>query len=405
MHVYSPRATIVAFVAISTLSFVSAQYDPFSTAVQQQQQRKFFRTTLISLHSTNPPAVPITSIVSTLTTRLQFQLIILPPLGLRLPSAELPLSLLPTMGYPDLDHVPPTNSTKVQQWIAEVAATGIQIPDIPLSVDGSCESDPAKVAKASYWWTCGGCTRDTDITTCPDKIHLIGTNAYRISYLPATNEQTTAELGWGRKATKDITGATPLYMRPPYGDIDDRVRAICKAMNLTPVMWSNYSTNYFDTHDIWPQIIDVIVGYVLPDAMAREDITFSNVIEYLHKPLEDANLETNNKPQTLSIHAGISFFCAGTYARSEVIFSVDEVCYGENMTEGCPLVHRVSVVQETGGFAVGQRVLISIRIILRRASVLIRHCSRRPSPQNPQIIPSSVVLHHPSTTLSSLESF
>lgn len=78
------------------------------------------------------------------------------------------------MGFPPLDAVPPVNSTLVQQWIAEVAATGIKIPNIPLSVDGSCASDAAKAANASIcWWTCGGCTRNTDVTTCPDKVYLL----------------------------------------------------------------------------------------------------------------------------------------------------------------------------------------------------------------------------------------
>jgi peptidoglycan/xylan/chitin deacetylase (PgdA/CDA1 family) len=53
-----------------------------------------------------------------------------------------------------------------------------------------------------------------------------------------TNEQIIAELGWTRKAIKDVAGVSPLTMRPPYGDIDDRVRAISMAMDLTPVIWT-----------------------------------------------------------------------------------------------------------------------------------------------------------------------
>ncbi|KAF8305092.1 glycoside hydrolase/deacetylase [Clavulina sp. PMI_390] len=372
----SPLTAVAALAAAGALSFVSAQDDPLSTA-----------TTLVSLHSTNPTAVPLTSIDSTLlsqsTVPIQFTATpgVTPSISGAPPIPTWAFS--PTEGYPALDAVPPTNSTQVQQWIAEVAATGIQIPNIPLSKDGSCASDPAKVANASYcWWTCGGCTRDTDVTTCPDKmtwgltyddgpspwttdllnyldennlkttffvvgsraisrpdilqaeyagLHHIADHTWSHPYLTTlSNDQIIAELGWTRKAIKDITGVTPLYMRPPYGDIDDRVRAICKAMNLTPVMWSNYSTNYFDTedwhiplgysvdgvidnfenilnnasvldtgfivleHDLYPQTVDVAIGYVLPDAMARKDITFSNVIECLHKPLGDAYLETNN---------------------------------------------------------------------------------------------------------------
>lgn len=34
-----------------------------------------------------------------------------------------------------------------------------------------------------------------------------------------TNEQIVAELGWTRAAIKAVIGVTPIYMRPPYGDI------------------------------------------------------------------------------------------------------------------------------------------------------------------------------------------
>ena len=36
-------------------------------------------------------------------------------------------------------------------------------------------------------------------------------------------------------------------MRRPYGDIDDRVRAISLKMGLTPVIWTAYNGQTFDT--------------------------------------------------------------------------------------------------------------------------------------------------------------
>jgi len=35
-----------------------------------------------------------------------------------------------------------------------------------------------------------------------------------------TNEQIIAELGWSKKAIKDVLGVTPNMMRPPFGDIE-----------------------------------------------------------------------------------------------------------------------------------------------------------------------------------------
>ena len=122
-----------------------------------------------------------------------------------------------------------------------------------------------------------------------------------------TNEQVVAELGWTRKAIKDVTGVSPLTFRPPFGDIDDRVRAIANAMNLTPVIWSNVGTGKADTedfevpagaltapetvsqfrntlaivegtfdtgiitleHDLFQETVDLAIGSTLPDALTR----------------------------------------------------------------------------------------------------------------------------------------
>ena len=87
-----------------------------------------------------------------------------------------------------------------------------------------------------------------------------------------TNAQIVAELGWTRKAIKSILGVTPLTMRPPFGDIghyyyflllffslftikfffsDDRVRAICLAMGMIPVLWtSTKDGGKFDTNGL-----------------------------------------------------------------------------------------------------------------------------------------------------------
>lgn len=79
-----------------------------------------------------------------------------------------------------------------------------------------------------------------------------------------SNEEVVAELAWTRKVLKDITGVTPNVslsstirqrrlltsytsqtMRPPYGDIDDRVRAISLNLGLRPVIWTTYNEQEF----------------------------------------------------------------------------------------------------------------------------------------------------------------
>ncbi|KLO07278.1 carbohydrate esterase family 4 protein, partial [Schizopora paradoxa] len=272
---------------------------------------------------------------------------------------------LPTCSYlilfaadwPALDQNPPTNSSEVEEWMTEL--DGFDIPDLDPTVDGSCAGDPEAAADAANrgWWTCGGYTRDTDITSCPDKLtwgmsfddgpspnsptllkflsdnHLTSTffvvgsrvisypDILRDEYMSGheisvhtwshppltklTNEQIVAELGWTRKAVQDVLGITPTTMRPPYGDIDDRVRAISLAMGLVPIIWTrDKEGNQFDTndwkvpggvvtaeqsvqafddilsnattldtgfivleHDLFPQEVDLGVGYFLESAL------------------------------------------------------------------------------------------------------------------------------------------
>ncbi|KAA1469047.1 glycoside hydrolase/deacetylase [Dentipellis sp. KUC8613] len=211
--------------------------------------------------------------------------------------------------WPAQDKVPETNTPQVQEWMKELQ--GFNIPNYTPTKDGSCAGDPAAAAEAAQrgWWTCGGFTRDTDITACPDKytwgvsfddgpglytqlvlvfswtllnyldeknIHatffVVGSrvierpdvlieeymkghelSVHTWSHRPLTsltNEQIVAELGWTRAAIKAVLGVTPTSMRPPFGDMDDRVRAISLAMGMTPIIWTRTpSAGQFDTND------------------------------------------------------------------------------------------------------------------------------------------------------------
>ncbi|KAL1941246.1 hypothetical protein VTO73DRAFT_7458 [Trametes versicolor] len=64
-----------------------------------------------------------------------------------------------------------------------------------------------------------------------------------------TNEQIVAELGWTRHAIQTVLGVTPTFMRAPFGDIDNRVRAISNAMGMRPIIWTTGPGGPFDTND------------------------------------------------------------------------------------------------------------------------------------------------------------
>lgn len=53
-----------------------------------------------------------------------------------------------------------------------------------------------------------------------------------------TDTQVFAELYYASKAIRDVTGVTVTGWRPPYGDVDDRVRAIATGLGLKTVIWS-----------------------------------------------------------------------------------------------------------------------------------------------------------------------
>ncbi|GAN07679.1 family 4 carbohydrate esterase [Mucor ambiguus] len=59
-----------------------------------------------------------------------------------------------------------------------------------------------------------------------------------------TNEEVVAQLYWTHKAIKETMGITPKCWRPPYGDVDDRVRAIAYQMGMRTILWDQDSNDW-----------------------------------------------------------------------------------------------------------------------------------------------------------------
>lgn len=303
------------------------------------------------------------------------------------PALPDPMAARP-IDFPELDKVPPTNSPQAQIWLQQYASQLAQAPKIPQTTDqAACSSNQENLANAAanHWWTCGGYTANDDITTCPDKntwgvsyddgpspytpklidyfekhgdikstFFIVGSRAIsrpdilQYEYMKGhqlsvhtwshtalttqSNEQILLELAWTKEVIRKITGVTPNTMRPPYGDIDDRVRYICKLLNLTPIIWTSLSSSQnFDTndwkiqsgmvstasvvstfesilqtapslptgyivlaHDLYQQSVDLAVSVVLPMAQAMNPAQkLMPIITCLKKPLGDAYVETN----------------------------------------------------------------------------------------------------------------
>lgn len=70
-----------------------------------------------------------------------------------------------------------------------------------------------------------------------------------------TNEQIVAELKWNELTIHQVTDLSPKYFRPPYGDIDNRVREVAAALGFMSIIW-NYDINDWATtsesfQEIW----------------------------------------------------------------------------------------------------------------------------------------------------------
>lgn len=68
--------------------------------------------------------------------------------------------------------------------------------------------------------------------------HLLASHTWSHGNLPGlSNEEIAAQIQWSIWAMNATAGVVPRYFRPPYGAIDDRVRAITRQFGLVAVFW------------------------------------------------------------------------------------------------------------------------------------------------------------------------
>ncbi|GEM08101.1 chitin deacetylase, carbohydrate esterase family 4 protein [Rhodotorula toruloides] len=75
--------------------------------------------------------------------------------------------------------------------------------------------------------------------------HEICSHTWSHPYMTSlTNEQVFAELYFSKKAIKEILGITVRCWRPPYGDVDDRIRYIAEALDMRTIVWNADTDDY-----------------------------------------------------------------------------------------------------------------------------------------------------------------
>lgn len=223
--------------------------------------------------------------------------------------------------YPALDVTPDTSDPIVQGWLKSLDLSNV--PKLPQSNGGKINYAQAQCAAPTVIqpdqgsWTCQKVVSNDDVDHCPEKgvwgltyddgpsvstpnlLAVLNKNNVKATFFvvgsrvisnPQTlkaaydaghniavhtwshpaltslpTESIAAELMWTLKAIKDVIGVTPIFMRPPYGDTDNRVRAITRAVGLWTVLW----TEGFDTDD-WSllsgtkesHVLDIFNGWV-----------------------------------------------------------------------------------------------------------------------------------------------
>ncbi|KAF9172818.1 chitin deacetylase [Mortierella sp. AD011] len=199
-----------------------------------------------------------------------------------------------TVTYPRIGAIPSINSPEVQGWLKEIDLSGAPLIGLNHGVPPDC---PAKIDSGVCYWTCQSCAKD-DVVACPNPnvwgltfddgptevttsllkvLHkenvkatffLIGGNVVQFpevvkaeleqghhlashtwshhALTTLTNEQIVAEMKWTEKSIEDATGYRVKYMRPSYGDVDNRVRFVLKKLGYIIVDWTR---DAFDTND------------------------------------------------------------------------------------------------------------------------------------------------------------
>lgn len=126
--------------------------------------------------------------------------------------------------------------------------------------------------------------------------HEICVHTWSHQYMTAlTNEQVFAELYYTRQMIKDILNVTATCWRPPYGDVDNRVRLVAQELGLQTIIWSEDTDDWSEGSGTPPSKIDAnyqaiidkqknnSYGGIGPIVLAHEltDFTMNEMIKYL----------------------------------------------------------------------------------------------------------------------------
>lgn len=94
--------------------------------------------------------------------------------------------------------------------------------------------------------------------------HIMGSHTWSHPFLPLlSHEQIVAQIQWSIWAMNATYGHLPKWFRPPYGGIDNRVRAIVRQFGMQLVLWDYDTMDWLLAADENKHERDVINGILL----------------------------------------------------------------------------------------------------------------------------------------------
>ncbi|THU85363.1 carbohydrate esterase family 4 protein [Dendrothele bispora CBS 962.96] len=98
--------------------------------------------------------------------------------------------------------------------------------------------------------------------------HEICVHTWSHNYMTGFSSQDAfAELYYSLQAIKLVVGVTPTCWRPPYGDVDDRIRSIASALGLRTILWKYDSNDWMEgVNGVPPSTIDANYQSLINDA-------------------------------------------------------------------------------------------------------------------------------------------
>ncbi|KAJ3223737.1 chitin deacetylase [Chytriomyces hyalinus] len=212
--------------------------------------------------------------------------------------------------------------------------------------------------------------------------HDIGIHTWDHAQLTdLSDDDIVAELVYGARAIYEVTGKMPKFFRPPYGEIDGRVRGIASSLGLEAVTWSH------DTLD-WSYVASDSTESQVPEAFRewlQDGVTRAITLE--HDIFEetvaavpasmDLLIEAGRRIVPLSKCLGIpsvygnptleAFFASGLF-ENPVVAGAPPVSTGAPVPPNAPVPPSapVPLKHDAGGYAAGfvkgKKVVKAVRV-------------------------------------------